>query len=294
MNRIFFALLVFLLLLPLTPATAGDITYPYDLNVSADKLAVLTYHHLEPGAAGKNPVNSAIMSVEEFAWQMEYLYKNNFYTISLEELQAFLAGSQKLPRRSVLITFDDGYESNYIYAFPVLSRYNFKASIFLTGKTPEDGAVVSDISFYHHLTAFQLKSMQRLGLLEYGCHTFEQHRLIGGRPALTVLGTDEIRADLYRFNKLFAMMGIAAPRAIAYPYGVGSVNASAAAVSLGYRLGFTVNPGYVRPGDNSMYINRFSIHPGDGRKFFMDVVQGNWVMPNKQLIRLNVKPDSKE
>lgn len=287
MSRIFIGLLL-LLLFPLTPATAGDFSYPYDPGVPADKLTVLTYHHLEPGATGKHLVNSAIMSVEEFTWQMEYLHKNNFYAISMEEMQGFLAGSVKLPRRSVLITFDDGYESNYTYAFPLLAKYNFKATIFLTGKTPEDGVVQPDLPFYPHLTAFQLKSMHRLGLLEYGCHTFDQHRLVGGRPALTVLGTDEIKADLYQFNKLFAMLGFPVPSVIAYPYGAGSGNASVAAASLGYRLGFTVNSGYVRPGDNPMQINRFSIHPGDGRQYFMDVVQGKWVAPNKQLISVKV------
>lgn len=278
MKKIFFILLL-ILLLPVSPAAAGDF---YNLNAPADKLAVLTYHHLEPGAGGKHLMNSAIMPVEEFAWQMEYLYRNNFYTISLDELQDFLAGRIKLPRRSVLLTFDDGYESNYTYGFPLLAKYNFKAAIFLTGKTPEDGAIESELLFNPHLTTFQLKTMHRSGFLEFGCHTFDQHRLIGDRPALTVLGADEIIADLYRFNRLLTLQGFPVPAAIAYPYGAGSANASSAAASLGYRLGFTVNSGYVRPGDNPMFINRFSIYPGNSREYFQKVVHGNWGSPNEK------------
>lgn len=285
MSRIFMIILI-VILLPVTPAAAGDLPYPYDLTVPADKLTVLAYHHLEPASTGKQLLNSVIMSVEEFSWQMEYLQKNNYYTISLEELQGFLAGRIKLPRRSVLITFDDGYESNYTYAFPLLARYGFKAVIFPTGKTPEDEAVITDLP---HLTAFQLKTMQRSGLLEYGSHTYNLHRQIGGRPALTLLGTDEIRDDLYKFNKIFAMLGIPAPVALAYPYGAGNEKATTVAASLGYRLGFTVNPGYVQPGDDPMYINRFSIHSGDSRAFFMAIVDGKWVSPYKKSIGLKVK-----
>ncbi len=275
-------LILLLTLFPFRAAFALPPTPPVDNAAPVDKVTVLAYHHLEPFSSGKHLTNSAILPVEEFLWQMQYLHDNNFYTMNLEEMDDFLSGRFKPPGPAVLITFDDGYESNYIYALPVLSRYKFKAVIFPTGRVPEDESAdpekvaAQGLVRYRHLTTYQLKSMIRTGLLDFGCHTYDNHKFIEGKPALTVLSEEDIRADLLRYNRTFIMLGIPMPYAIAYPYGVASRNAVSVASSMGYRLGFTVNPGYASPGNNTMLINRFSIHPGDGRQFFTDVVNGKW------------------
>ncbi len=277
---------ILLLLFPFQASYAAD-GPPAGLPVPQDGVAVLAYHHLEPSSTGKYLTNSAVLPVEEFAWQMEYLHDNNFYTMTMEEMKEYLVGRFNPPRRAVLITFDDGYESNYTYAFPLLTRYSFRAAIFLIGKKPRDeyggtGPVTEGGSVPNrHLTTYQMKTMLRTGLLEFGCHTYDNHRLIDGKAALTVLGTDVIREDLLRFNNTLGMVGIPVSSAIAYPFGAGSKNAVEAASSMGYRMGFTVNPGYVHPGDNSMFINRFSIRSGDGREYFTRVVNGDWKPPEK-------------
>ena len=79
-------------------------------------MAVLLYHHVVP----KDADTSSIISLSDFESQMEYLYKHGYYTASLKELEEFLYDEKELPEKTVIITFDDGYESNYIYAYPVL------------------------------------------------------------------------------------------------------------------------------------------------------------------------------
>ena len=66
-----------------------------------------------------------------FREQMEFLCKNDYSVIRLEELISCLTQNRELPQKSVVITFDDGYRSNYTNAFPVLKRYNFPATVFL-------------------------------------------------------------------------------------------------------------------------------------------------------------------
>lgn len=280
---IFFLVLLF----PFQASYAAE-TAPAGIPVPREGVAVLAYHHLEPSSNGKQPANNSVLSVEEFAWQMEYLHNNNFYTMTMDEMKEYLAGRFNPPRRAVLITFDDGYESNYTLAFPILARYNFRAAIFLIGKKPGDDysatgpAVVAGTVPNRHLTTYQIKNMLKTGLLEFGCHTYNNHRLVDGRAALTVLETDSIRDDLLHFNNTLGMVGIPVPYALAYPYGAGSNNAVEAASPMGYRLGFTVNSGYAHPGDNTMFINRFSLRPGDGRQYFTDVVNGAWKPAEKE------------
>ena len=96
---------------------------------------VLMYHHVSP-----NP-GLVTVSPETFAWQMQYLAKAGYAALSADRFFAFLQGRETLPRKSVLITFDDGYLDNYVYAFPVLQRHGLRAAIFAVTSWITDGPV---------------------------------------------------------------------------------------------------------------------------------------------------------
>ena len=78
-----------------------------------------------------NRLHSYNVTPSAFKAQMEFLYRNNYSVIKLEEFISCLTQKREIPRKSVVITFDDGYKNNYTNAFPVLKRYNFPATIFL-------------------------------------------------------------------------------------------------------------------------------------------------------------------
>jgi peptidoglycan/xylan/chitin deacetylase (PgdA/CDA1 family) len=87
-------------------------------------LPVLMYHHVspQPGLVTCSP--------ENFRAQMEWLAKNGWHTLSTAAFAEALA-TGVLPRKSVLITFDDGYLDNWVYAHPVLQEFGLRATIFL-------------------------------------------------------------------------------------------------------------------------------------------------------------------
>jgi len=66
-----------------------------------------------------------------FEQQMEY-YTHNYEILTLECLVQIIRERKRLPQKAVVITFDDGYKDNYLYAYPVLKKYNVPATIFLT------------------------------------------------------------------------------------------------------------------------------------------------------------------
>src|SRR5699024_1862299 len=108
-----------------------------DKEVSED-IPVLLYHHLASKEDIENfgwEKNGSIIPIENFREQMDYLYENNFYTATLEELELFIDGKIDLPEKTVVITFDDGYLSNVEYAYPIMKKYGFKGSIFMVGET---------------------------------------------------------------------------------------------------------------------------------------------------------------
>jgi peptidoglycan/xylan/chitin deacetylase (PgdA/CDA1 family) len=94
---------------------------------------VLMYHHVSP-----NP-GLVTVSPENFAAQMAYLARAGYSTITADQLSRFIHGHQTLPQKSVLITFDDGFLDNYVYAYPELQKHGFRASIFVVTAWIRDG-----------------------------------------------------------------------------------------------------------------------------------------------------------
>jgi peptidoglycan/xylan/chitin deacetylase (PgdA/CDA1 family) len=67
---------------------------------------------------------------EKFAEQLEYLSTHNYHTITPEQLYNHFVNKAKLPKNPILLTFDDGYQDNYLEALPLLKKYNMTAVVF--------------------------------------------------------------------------------------------------------------------------------------------------------------------
>jgi peptidoglycan/xylan/chitin deacetylase (PgdA/CDA1 family) len=95
---------------------------------------VLMYHHVSP-----NP-GLVTVAPEIFEAQMRYLRDAGYATLCASEFQDFIRGNLIPPGKAVLITFDDGFLDNYVYAFPVLQQYGLRALIFTVTGWIGDGA----------------------------------------------------------------------------------------------------------------------------------------------------------
>ena len=201
------------------------------------KVLVLNYHM----------VNSMFISLavepEDFDWQMKYLVDHGYHTISIDELYDFLAGQGTLPDRPVLITFDDGYVDNYTNAYPILKKYNLKATIFIvTG-------FVSKRRGY--LTWDQLREMEKNGIMA-------QSHTVTHAP-LPELSDERIREELVE-SKRQAETELGHPvEFIAYPTGVHDLHIVSIAKEAGYRGGFTVKYGNVDRSSNVYALERVPV-----------------------------------
>lgn len=95
---------------------------------------VLMYHHVSPSA------DMITTTPEYFEQHVAWLARAGFTTLDAQGFARFLSGAP-VPDKSVLITFDDGYLDNWIYAHPVLQRYGMKAVLFVITGLVHDGAV---------------------------------------------------------------------------------------------------------------------------------------------------------
>ncbi|MEW8978983.1 MAG: polysaccharide deacetylase family protein [Symbiobacterium sp.] len=231
------------------------------------RVPVLLYHHLEPGADGGN---GAIVSTEEFEAQIAWLAANGYTSVTTTDLLNWLHHGTPLPEKPVLITFDDGYRSNYIHAYPTLARHRMNAVIFVV--TSLAGQKVGSLEY---LSWDEMREMVASGLVEIQAHSHDGHRYVGGQPALVAWSAEEITADWQQLRDLMLAEGLPQPIAYAYPFGAHGQETLAALQSAGVQLGFTVERGYIVPGHDPYRLNRQIVFPGIGECGFARLLTGD-------------------
>lgn len=297
---VFFLLffLVFLLIPPGSPALAAA-------NSSQGKALVLMYHHFAP--PGLNVTyNRIIIDPLEFETQMKYLRDNKYNVIFLRELEEAMEKNAPLPSKTVVVTFDDGYESNYVYAYPILKKYNIKATINLVVGWVTDFNPLFQPEVLSMMTWDEIREMQVSGLVDFQSHTYNLHRygnldLKGYRtgPMLTnpvynqVTGHQETKEE-YQYRvyqdltkaKIILEEKINNPVSIlTYPYGSYNKEVQELACKAGYKMFVTINNGINRPGEPLTEIKRVNVGRGDD---FPDLLQ-KWLAPGeKSCVRKNL------
>ena len=99
------------------------------------KIPVLCYHNIatQDEKANYPEESDWTITTDNFKEHLDYLKNNNYKTLTMDEFYNWKIGNLNLPYKSVLITFDDGFLSNYEYAFKLLKEYNMNATVFVVG-----------------------------------------------------------------------------------------------------------------------------------------------------------------
>ncbi len=202
-------------------------------------IPVLMYHSItyEKG----NPI---CIPIETFKEQMRYLKDNGYHTITLMDLYKYLMRQKAIPEKSVVLTFDDGYENNYTAMFPVLKNFAFKATIFV---------ITSNIDKYHRfLTSKQLLEMDKYGV-DIESHTVNHNNL-------KMLSKDKQLKTLIQSKKDLKKVLNKEINFFAYPYGRYNKNAIEAVKEAGYTMAFTTDDSWASKNDGILSLHRVDIN----------------------------------
>jgi peptidoglycan/xylan/chitin deacetylase (PgdA/CDA1 family) len=186
------------------------------------EIPILIYHHVIPG--GGSPVLH--VSPGGFEQQLQYLQSNGYQSVSSADLANCLEYGAPLPERPVILSFDDGWENQYQYAFPLLQKYGFTGTFYV---------VSGYLDHQNFMTTAQLKTMMAAGMV------------IGGHsrthPTLAGLGSTRLHDEVASSKAwLEDRLGVAID-SFAYPYGSYSAATVAAVKAAGYRTARTVDTG---------------------------------------------------
>jgi len=196
---------------------------------SYQTIPILCYHRFGSKAS------QLTVTPANFEAQMEYLERNGYNVMPLSRLPAFLEGKEALPRKTVVLTIDDGYRSTYEIAYPILKKHGFAATVFLYS----DFVGASDA-----LTWAQMKEMADSGLIEIQPHSKTHANLALHLPQETEAKyRDRVRREVDApINAIQERLGI---RSISYafPYGDVTEPVLEQLKRQGVSLALTVTPG---------------------------------------------------
>ncbi|MBN2453899.1 MAG: polysaccharide deacetylase family protein [Candidatus Omnitrophica bacterium] len=200
---------------------------------------VLMYHSIDYN----DNVSKLSVNPESFERQMKFLHDNKYNVVTLAGIAGYIRGGGKIPRKTVAVTFDDGFYNNYEYAFPVLKKYNIPATIFIiTGKIGEKGFVGWK----------EIRQMADSGVVTIGSHTVSHKWL----PSM---GTRQLESELRDSRALLEeKLGIPVTE-LCYPLGAHDERVKREAVKTGYKCAVATNPGRFSPWNDLYAIKRVRI-----------------------------------
>ena len=250
------------------------------------QVPILMYHHLS-----EDVTNSEMVSPEQFEAQIRALSEAGYTGVSFDELQAYVLRGAPLPEKPVVITFDDGYESNYTLAYPILQKYGMKATIFAIGVSfGKDHYKDTDYAITPHFGAAEAAEMAASGLISIQSHTYDMHQWppyeSGSAVRENILplpGEGEeayVQALTEDFTRSRALLEDAAGQPVdvlAYPAGQYSTLAQVTLQSLGVHVTLSTNPGVntvVRGLPQTLYVMlRFGITEDVTPEALLDMIR---------------------
>jgi peptidoglycan/xylan/chitin deacetylase (PgdA/CDA1 family) len=176
------------------------------------RLPILTYHHVGPSKLDIHPLLT--VSPDDFAAQIDWLTRHGCSPITTLDWTRWLSESRPLPKRPVLITFDDGYADIAQYALPTLWHYGFAAIVYIvTGLVGETNEWDTRMGWgeLRLMSSQQIREWAAKGI-EFGSHTRDH-------PDLRNLSPSEVEDEVFGSAADLACVLDTAPTSFAYPFG---------------------------------------------------------------------------
>lgn len=233
----------------------NDITDCNIFNTSLQKqtevtVPVLMFHHLSDTVE-----NPWALTTDTFERDLQLLQEQQYEPISMKQLVDFVYQGKALPDKPVCITFDDGYESNYTIAYPLLKKYHMKATIFAIGSYFGHTTYKNTNQPIHpHFSYAQAVEMMHSGLIDVQSHTYDMHQSAQfeqQRPVrenILPLATESSRqyqqdlyADSQAYQKEYRKHTGKTLYVLAYPKGAYTPYTEQIVHKLGYAITFTTN-----------------------------------------------------
>lgn len=220
-------------------------------------IPVLMYHKIPDALIPSK--HRIFVPVKKFIQQMAFLHDRGFDSITFKDYFEFTQAKRKLPKKPIILTFDDAYLDNFTNAYPVLKSFQYRAVIFSLGDTSqtknfwdhEPGAPEAPLMNVHQ------RKMLIDQHFEFGAHSLTHRDLntLSATEAEKEIVESKLRLESELGTKIISF---------AYPYGYSSASIRAQTRDAGYEYAVATDTGGLHLEDDRFQIFRVSIFPEDG------------------------------
>jgi len=199
---------------------------------------ILVYHRVND-----SDTNPTTLTVADFEAQIKYLVDNGYQVISPDDLLDAWETGKTLPTKPIVLTFDDGHADIYHNVFPILQKYNLRATVFI---------VTDHIGMKDYLTWDEVRALQAGGFMDFESHTMSY-------KILTTLKGDKLWNEIYGSKQAIEWALKKPAKFIAYPEGKYTLDAEDTAKECGFRASFIADYGLAVSDENNFVVTRIPV-----------------------------------
>lgn len=237
-----------------------EISKTEDLDVEEHQkiiLPILMYHHIRVYQDNKDKIYKELsVSPKDLEEQMAYLAKEKYQTVSLNQLIAFLEKGKRLKDRPIILTFDDGYKDFYENAYPILKKYNKKASLFI---------ITNKVGANNYLTWSEIQELAQNGF-EIGSHT-KNH------PDLTKISSEKTKIEIEESKKTLEEKLGQKIKVFGYPAGKFNEKIEKMVKEAGYQGAVSINQGKEQTDDSIFLLKRIKVGGSEDIETFKSEIE---------------------
>lgn len=228
----------------------------FQSDVSLDKGAVnvpiLVYHNIRPPFAGETAaIKKTTITPDNFEAEMKYLQKAGYRVISFGVLERYLDNGASLPRQSIIISFDDCWEDQFTFAFPILKKYHYTATFFI---------ITNYINQRDFMTWDQVHQLSSAGMT-IGSHS-RSHPFLD-----RITDPDKLESEIGESKQIIEQHLGKQIHEFAYPYGAFDQRVIALAKKMGYSSARADYPGILHSNNDRYSLSAINA-PNDPVAFF--------------------------
>lgn len=219
-------------------------------------LAICMYHYVYDENDPPSTLNANYISEQDLGEEIEYLIDNDYYFPTWKEVRAYVDGDLLLPKKSVVLTFDDGYDKTLTRLSKITEKYEIPITSFMI--TSKNGK-------------HKVEKYADNPYIEFQSHSNDLHKpggKIGHGGVFTALSVEEGTEDLEKSIEI-----IGNNDAFAYPFGDTSDSCEEAVKNAGFSCALTTENRRAEPGDDPLLLPRVRMSEGQSLNRFIDLVE---------------------
>lgn len=247
------------------------------------RVPIIMYHAI---LKEESRQSTYVISPQLLENDLKYLTENGYTSIVVQDLIDYVDNGTPLPEKPIMLTFDDGYYNNYLYAYPLMQKYGMKMVLSPIGYATDQYTKTGERhELYSHVTWNNIKEMIQSGAVEIQNHSYSLH----GDQKSSRLGAKKkkgesaeqyasmLKQDLSKMQNEFKEKAEWTPTAFFYPFGIVSKESLPVVRELGFRASFTCEErmNYVTRDPESLYLmgRYLRPHKTDSASYFKSRLQ---------------------